>query len=236
MNRGELIEKLAAQAHTSWAGWMQYLFQFCTENPDGTVTLRSDKVARWKRQMNTNYENLPEEEKRSDREEAKPILGLLDAYIGPLGWSKLRRFKAVRHRDFTGVSGTGLVAEGVYNIETDKVVIFWSTAVRSMVIYESLDDLHSIMGHGGATEFVWVDSEVPYLPLHQEVPAPEQEPAWHKFTAQVDTVRGFAVEPPDEEITTWLGLTQEELASIESSNKASGQMQQVDKEITTRLG
>lgn len=71
------VEDLAAYAHEAWAGWMRYMFRFCTDNEDGTVTMDAEKVARWKRQMSTEYADLPESEKASDRNEARKILDIL---------------------------------------------------------------------------------------------------------------------------------------------------------------
>lgn len=74
----DLLESLAAYAHRTWARWMQYLFtkgEFFTE--DGSFIIKPASVERWKRQMETHYVDLPESEKKSDREEAKKILSLL---------------------------------------------------------------------------------------------------------------------------------------------------------------
>lgn len=76
-NSAETSEALAAYAHEAWAGWMRYMFRFCTVNSDGTVTMDADKVARWKRQMETEYADLPEAEKTSDREQATIILSIV---------------------------------------------------------------------------------------------------------------------------------------------------------------
>lgn len=70
-----LREKLAALQHTFWANWMEYLFNKSIDNQDGTFTVPADQVTRWKRQMQTAYEELPEEEKASDRELADQMLG-----------------------------------------------------------------------------------------------------------------------------------------------------------------
>lgn len=72
------IEALAEYAHIAWSGWMNYLFMFGTHNDDGTFTIDADKVTRWKRQASTDYADLPEEEKDSDRIEARRILEILD--------------------------------------------------------------------------------------------------------------------------------------------------------------
>jgi len=69
-----LTEDLADYAHTSWAGWMKYLFKKSVENKDGTVTIPKDLVDRWKLQMTTSYKKLSEKEKESDRDEARKII------------------------------------------------------------------------------------------------------------------------------------------------------------------
>ena len=67
-------ERLADVQHAIWAHWMRYLFSVSIENHDGAVTIPADKVARWKRQINTEYTNLTEREKDSDREQADKVL------------------------------------------------------------------------------------------------------------------------------------------------------------------
>jgi hypothetical protein len=70
----ETIERLANYAHDAWRGWMIYLFQKSEGNSDGTVTIPKWAVDRWTRQCETNYKDLPDDEKQSDRLEAKKIL------------------------------------------------------------------------------------------------------------------------------------------------------------------
>lgn len=74
-------EMLARGCHIQWTGWMTYLFSMCVENPDGTVTIPKWAVDRWKRQMATPYEDLPEEEKESDRLEATVILRAITHHL-----------------------------------------------------------------------------------------------------------------------------------------------------------
>ena len=69
-------EQLAALVHEQWAGWMKYQFERSIERDDGSVEIPAHLVARWKRQMNTAYVDLPETEKESDRAEADRILRL----------------------------------------------------------------------------------------------------------------------------------------------------------------
>lgn len=69
-----LLERLAALAHSQWSGWMEYLFSKCQFNSDGTATIPTWGVERWKRQINTPYEELSEPEKESDRKEARKFI------------------------------------------------------------------------------------------------------------------------------------------------------------------
>ena len=74
-------EKLAAYAHQAWSGWMDYLFEKSTLNSDGSVTIPSWAVERWKRQMKTTYTELSESEKESDRKEADSMLQIVKDQI-----------------------------------------------------------------------------------------------------------------------------------------------------------
>jgi len=74
----EQVELLAEYAHNSWSGWMRYLMDQGTLNADGTWTIPAWAVERWRRQMITSYAELPENEKESDRVEARTILKTLN--------------------------------------------------------------------------------------------------------------------------------------------------------------
>lgn len=82
-----LREKLAALAHEQWSGWMKYLFSKCEILPNGDLgelaVIPEWAVQRWKRQMETAYADLSEQEKNSDREEADRVLALLAAPVSP---------------------------------------------------------------------------------------------------------------------------------------------------------
>lgn len=74
----ELIERLAAVQHEIWAHWMRYLFSVSVEDTtSGWVVIPAEKVARWKRQVETAYADLSEREKESDREQARKVLAVL---------------------------------------------------------------------------------------------------------------------------------------------------------------
>lgn len=82
MKNNDIIEKLADYEHDRWSRWQKYLFSKCIVNKDGTLTIPKEFVDRWTRQMNTNYANLSEEEKDSDRKEAIRILKIINAVDG----------------------------------------------------------------------------------------------------------------------------------------------------------
>lgn len=65
------LEKLSALQHRIWSDWMRYLFEKCTRGPDGTMIIPEWGVERWSRQMTTTFEDLPEEDKDSDRKVVK---------------------------------------------------------------------------------------------------------------------------------------------------------------------
>ena len=74
----DVREALAAYAHEAWSGWMRYLFKQCCASPTcGGVTIPQWAFEHWTRQANTDYADLPEGEKRSDRKEADRMLAIM---------------------------------------------------------------------------------------------------------------------------------------------------------------
>jgi len=72
-------ERLANYAHDAWAGWMKYMFSKMTINEDGTATMPKWAVDRWTFQINKAYAELPEDMKKSDRQEADRIIAIVEA-------------------------------------------------------------------------------------------------------------------------------------------------------------
>jgi len=72
-----MLDKVAAIQHEIWSHWIKYLFEVSVPNKDGSVTIPAQKVERWKRQMETAYEDLSEKEKQSDIEQALKVIGIL---------------------------------------------------------------------------------------------------------------------------------------------------------------
>ena len=61
------LEELAELEHIQWAHWTRYMLN----------NLTPENIERWKRQIDTPYEELSEEEKNSDRKWARKVLGIV---------------------------------------------------------------------------------------------------------------------------------------------------------------
>jgi hypothetical protein len=85
MENEEIIrEQLSGYAHDVWADWMKYMFGKAipykpgeVQAHEGALIIPKWAVKRWTLQMNTPYEELPEEMKPSDRVEADKILEIV---------------------------------------------------------------------------------------------------------------------------------------------------------------
>lgn len=70
----------------------------------------------------------------------------------------IRKFHFMRLEDASGVSGCGKVAEGVV-FSNGKVALEWFGEHSSTNVYDSLEDVEYIHGHGGRTKIVFEDEE-----------------------------------------------------------------------------
>ena len=61
------LEELAELEHIQWAHWTRYMLN----------NLTPENIERWKRQIDTPYEELSEEEKNSDRKWARKVLDIV---------------------------------------------------------------------------------------------------------------------------------------------------------------
>jgi len=71
-----------------------------------------------------------------------------------MNYKQIETFVLKREEDVSGVSGIGIVAEGV-KFSTGKCVLLWVTAHTSVAIYDNLDELMAIHGHDGKTKISW---------------------------------------------------------------------------------
>lgn len=68
----------------------------------------------------------------------------------------MKLFNLVRDEDETGVSGTGVVAQGVL-FDSGKVALSWLTDVTSVAVYNSIADVKEIHGHEGKTRVEYIE-------------------------------------------------------------------------------
>lgn len=69
----------------------------------------------------------------------------------------MRRFELHRDVDETGISGIGVVAEGV-QFTNGYCALTWLTLHTSVAFYPSIETLEAIHGHQGKTRVVWIDA------------------------------------------------------------------------------
>lgn len=81
LQSGELMETLAAVEHERWSHWQHHVHSKCSRNPDGSLTIPAELVARWTDQMSTPYPELSEQEKESDREQVHRYLPVVAAAL-----------------------------------------------------------------------------------------------------------------------------------------------------------
>lgn len=77
----DIIEILSKVVHERWAHWQKYLHSVYKRNEDGSLTIPKEKVERWERQIKTEYKDLSEKEKDSDREQAYEYLKALELFF-----------------------------------------------------------------------------------------------------------------------------------------------------------
>jgi hypothetical protein len=85
---------------------------------------------------------------------------MADAWRQPTGALWPRRFLLNRAADPSGVSGLGVVATGCL-FPDGSCVLRWHRSVRSTVLYDTMEDLLAVHGHGGATTVQFLDPAEP---------------------------------------------------------------------------
>lgn len=68
----------------------------------------------------------------------------------------MRRFELHREVDLSGVSGTGIVAEGI-EYGDGSVALRWLTKHSSTAVWAGVQSVEIIHGHGGTTRVIWID-------------------------------------------------------------------------------
>lgn len=68
----------------------------------------------------------------------------------------MRNFKLVRKEDVSGVSGTGVVAEGVV-WTGGRVHLHWLGTHQTFEQLDNIQEVEEIHGHGGRTYVEWTE-------------------------------------------------------------------------------
>ena len=84
----------------------------------------------------------------------------------------MRRFVLARHEDITGLSGVGIVAEGV-EWRGGTADLHWVTEHETFVHWPGgVDAILAVHGHNGASVIRWLDAEI-----QRDIP----EPAYDRY-------------------------------------------------------
>lgn len=68
----------------------------------------------------------------------------------------MRRFRLLRLEDVSGISGTGIVAEGVA-FSSGRAVLLWCGQYASVTLFDDVSHIEAIHGHEGRTQIEWID-------------------------------------------------------------------------------
>jgi len=70
--------------------------------------------------------------------------------------TEMRRFRLVRSADETGVSGTGVVAEGV-EFANGKAAMTWLSQFGAVTVFDNMKVIEETHGHHGKTKVEFYD-------------------------------------------------------------------------------
>lgn len=80
--RAALVERLAAIEHERWSHWQRYMHDKAERQNDGALLIPADLVARWEKQIETPYADLPQDEQKSDQEQVERYLPIIEDAFG----------------------------------------------------------------------------------------------------------------------------------------------------------
>jgi hypothetical protein len=70
----------------------------------------------------------------------------------------MRTFELHRVEDLSGISGTGIVAQGCH-FDNGKVSMTWINPPHSMTWFDDIETVIHIHGHNGRTKLIFSDGE-----------------------------------------------------------------------------
>ena len=78
----KLKERLADIEHQRWSHWQRYMHsKIIPSDKDGISEIGTELIERWSRQINTDYSDLSEQEKQSDRNEVEKYFPIIQDFI-----------------------------------------------------------------------------------------------------------------------------------------------------------
>jgi hypothetical protein len=72
-----ILDTLAAIEHERWSHWQKFMHAQCESTTEGALLIPPSLVARWEKQASTDFEDLSEKEKESDRDQVRRYLPVL---------------------------------------------------------------------------------------------------------------------------------------------------------------
>lgn len=72
-----MVEQLAAIEHERWSHWQRYMHDKGQRKSNGSLIIPPELVDQWERQMNTEYADLSEKEKKSDIDQVAKYLPVI---------------------------------------------------------------------------------------------------------------------------------------------------------------
>lgn len=76
-----LLDDLAAIEHQRWGHWQAYVHKQCEPQDDGSLKIPAELALRWARQIGTEFVDLTEDEKQSDREQVLKYLPTISSAL-----------------------------------------------------------------------------------------------------------------------------------------------------------
>ena len=125
MNKETLMEYLANLEHERWSNWQAYVHNLCIKNDDGSLTIPKEYVEHWNYEINTKYEDLPENIKNSDRKEVYKRIPILENLLNEnqqlkSNWKTLKEWLIEQRKYDHGEDKYGDTLDKMNELESDK--------------------------------------------------------------------------------------------------------------------
>lgn len=102
----------------------------------------------------------PSSKKKTAKKKPAAMVELESIEVPLSGIPHMRRFYMMRMEDESGVSGVGIILEGV-EFSNGKTAITWHSHMGVVGVYDSVKVVQLLHGHEGKTEIKWIDEEEP---------------------------------------------------------------------------